>query len=148
MGENYIKYGYIRGGDRLLKDVVWKASQVVKARSGRFVINDAGAIAIAGDGANEIIGHADEAEGTPATGAPARVNNDLTAIFRVPVMAGTYVKAMDGKTCDIKVTSNVQGADLTAATDNVLIVVGGDLVNNEYVDVRINPKEISQAGVV
>jgi len=148
MGEDYIKFGYIRGGDRLAKDVVWKASQTVKARSGRFVINDAGAIAIAGDGANEIFGHADEAEGTPATGAPARVVIDPTAIFRVPVMAGTYVKAMDGKTCDIKVTANVQGADLTAATDDVLIIVGGDLVNNEYVDVQMNQNERGQAGVV
>ena len=40
-----------------------------------------------------------------------------------------------------------QGADLSAATDNVLIVIDGDTVNNAWVDVMINQNERGQRGV-
>lgn len=148
----HIKYGHYRGGHASVA-VKLAASQVFKQHSGRFVYLDgSGHAVIADDGANEIFGHAEESERTSSSTAGielANVNIDPTAIFRMPVGAGTYVATMRGKTCDIiKDSNNIQGADLTAADDDVLIIVDGDLVNNEWVDVMINQKERCQSGVV
>lgn len=148
----HIKYGHYRGGDSGVP-VKIAASQVFKGRSGRFVYLDgSGNAVIADDGANEIFGHAEESERTSSSTAgieECKVIDDPSAIFRIPVGAGTYVATMRGKSCDIiKDSNNIQGADLTANTDAVLIVVDGDLVNNAYVDVRINYKERAQSGVV
>lgn len=152
MGEEHIKYGHYRGGDASVP-VKLAASQVFKQRSGRFVYLDgSGNAVIADDGANEIFGHAEESERTSSATAgaeQAKVIIDPTAIFRIPVGAGTYVATMRGKSCDIiKDSNNIQGADLTAADDDVLIIVDGDLVNNAWVDVMISQNERAQAGVV
>lgn len=152
MSEKYVKFGHYRGGN-VSVPVKLAASQVFKARSGQFVYLDgSGNAVIADDGANEIFGHAQEAERTTSATAGAeevKVNIDPSAVFRIPVGAGTYVATMRGKTCDLIVdASNIQGADLTAADDDVLVVVDGDLVNNEWVDVMINQKERCQSGVV
>lgn len=148
---SHIKYGHYRGGDVKAQDksIAWAAGQVVKARSGRFVYNNAGAITLCADGADEIMGHAEESEGTPATGSAVSggIIVDPSAIYRIPVGAGTYTAAMLGKTCDLKVTANIQGADLTASVDDVFIIVGGDIVNNEWVDVMLSQNERSQNGV-
>jgi len=43
----------------------------------------------------------------------------------------------------------VQGADLTASGEDVVVIVGGDLDDNEYVDVMINPEKVQAlSGVV
>ena len=152
MSQEHIKYGHYRGGN-VSVPAKWAASQVVKARSGRFVYLDgSGHLTIADDGANEIFGHAEEADRTTSATAgieECKVNIDPSAVFRIPVGAGTYVATMRGKTCDIiKDASDIQGADLTANTDVVLIIVDGDLVDNDWVDVMINQKERCQSGVV
>ena len=148
MGEDYMKYGHVRGGRiKASPGLVWAASQVVKARSGRFVLNTAGAITLCGDGADTIFGWAEESEGTPVAASKVGVIVDPSAIYRIPVDGGTFAIAMVDKTCDLGVTSNIQGADLAASVDDVLIIVGGDLVNNEWVDVMINPKERNAVGV-
>ena len=55
---------------------------------------------------------------------------------------------MIGDTCDISISSNIQGAQLDASDENTLVVVGGDLANNNYVDVMISPNEgITESGV-
>ena len=146
--DGHIKYGHVRGGvTKAGNSLVWAASQTVKARSGRFVYNNAGAITLCGDGADEILGFAEEAEGTPATGAPASVIVDPTAVYRIPVGAGTFAASMVGKTCDLKVTSNIQGADLATSTDDVFIIVDGDLTDNAWVEVMLNQIERAQSGV-
>lgn len=147
-----LKYGQVRGCHASVP-VPLAASQVFKARSGRFVYLDgSGNAVICAAGANVIFGHAEESERTSSSTAAAEVANvivDPSAIFRVPVITGTYVATMRGKTCDIGVSSNVQGADLAASTDDVLIVVDGDLVNNDWVDVMINPvRATALSGVV
>lgn len=151
MGQEHIKFGHFRGG-RVSVPVKLAASQVFAAKSANFVNLDGSGNAVRSvDGVNEIFGYAEEAARTThATAGAEEVNViiDPSAVFRIPVMAGTYAATMRGKTCDIKVTSDVQGADLGANTDAVLIIVDGDLVNNDWVDVMINQKERAQSGVV
>lgn len=151
MGQDYIKFGHYRGG-KVSVPVKLAASQVFAAGSGYFVNLDGSGNAVRSvAGANEIFGYAEEAARTSSSTAGAEQVNvvvDPSAVFRIPIMTGTYVATMRGKTCDIGVTSDVQGADLTANTDVVLIIVDGDLVNNDWVDVMINQKERCQSGVV
>lgn len=152
MGEKYVKFGHYRGG-KVSVPVALAASQAFKARSGRFVhLDGSGNAVLSDDGANEIFGFAEAAEKTYSSTAAQDVVNvviDPSAVFRVPVAAGTYVKTMRGKTCDILIdASTIQGADLTAADDDVLVIVDGDEVDNKWVDVMINQKERTQAGVV
>lgn len=145
------KYGLIRGG-HASTPVPLAASQVIKWKSGRFVnLDGSGNAVISVAGANEIFGHIEESERTSnATAALelAKCIVDPSAVYRIPIDTGTYVAAMRGKTCDIGVTSSIQGADLTANTDKVLVVIDGDLVDNNWVDVMINQKERAQSGVV
>lgn len=100
MGDDHIKFGHIRGG-KVSVPVKLAASQAFKARSGRFVYLDASGYAtIADDGADEIFGFAEEAERTSGSTAgveSANVIIDPSAIFRIPVGAGTYVATMRGK---------------------------------------------------
>ena len=73
----------------------------------------------------------------------------LKAVVRLPILSGTYVATMLGKTCDLAVTSNVQGLQLDASSEDTVIIVDGDLVNNAWADVIVNPSKITgQAGVV
>lgn len=151
--EEHIKYGHYRGGDYGVP-VKLAASQAFKARSARFVyLNGSGNATICDDGANRIFGHAEESERTSSATAgveEAKVIVDRSAIYRIPVGAGTYVATMRGKYCDIiKDSSNIQGADLTAATDKVFKIIDGDLVNNAYVDVMVAAElEAQMTGVV
>ena len=147
-----LKYGQVRGGNVGVSAPL-AASQAFKNRSGRFVfLHTNGFATIADDGADEIFGFAEESERVSSATAGeefAKIIIDPTAVFRIPVGAGTYVLTMKGKTCDlIKDVNNIQGADLTANTDKVLIVVDGDLVDNKWVDVMLNQNERSQNGVV
>ncbi len=146
-----LKYGWIRGG-RSGYVVPIGASEVIKSKSGRFVKNDgSGRAEVAVDGSTELIGFLDCEEFTASAteGADKRFCiNDVTAVFRIPVSAGTYAATMVGKTCDLAVSSNIQGAKLDASGEDTVIIVGGDAVNNAYVDVMINPIKLGATGVV
>lgn len=146
MNAKQLKYGHTRGGSVSVPCAT--AASTFVAASGRFVYLNAGVATLADDGANEIFGFADVAAGLQVAGTINNIIIDPTAIFRIPVIAGTYVAAMRGKTCDLIITGGIQGADLTASDDDVLIVVDGDEVSNLWVDVMLNPKEIAQSGVV
>lgn len=146
-----LKYGWIRGG-RSGYIVPIGASEVLKAKSGRFMKNDAsGRAEVAVDGSTELMGFLDCEEFTASAteGADKRfLINDVTAVFRIPVSAGTYTAAMLGETCDLAVSSSIQGAKLDGSGEDTLIIVGGDAVNNAYVDVMINPIKLGATGVV
>lgn len=139
-----LKYGWIRGG-KVSTQVPIAATQTIVAASGRFVYMNAGAATIADDGQDHLFGFLEApAAVSPTTGTLYDCIIDMTAVYRIPVGAGTYVAAMLGDTCDIIITAGIQGADLTGSTDNVLTIVGGDAVNNKYVDVMLTPKEWAQ----
>ena len=118
----------------------WAASQVVSAKSGKLVyIDAAGRAALCTGSVAKIVGEAREYARTPTVDDPVIIDRDLNAIYRVPVNGGTFVKAMIGKTCDITISANIQGADLTASARDIVMIVNGDLVNNLWVDVVIVP---------
>ena len=135
----HLRFGQVKGIQLNVGHCVWAASQVVGNRSGKFVYENAGALTLCVDATAYIFGWAQERARTPTVGDTCTVNIALDAIFRIPVNSGTYAEAMRGDLCDISVSSSVQGAQLDASDENSLIVCDGDLVNNEWVDVKINP---------
>ena len=140
-----LKYGHTRGGS--VSAPVPVAAETYYAQSGRFVYMDDGVATLCGDGADEIFGFCDCASGLKVAGDIYNVIVDPSAVYRIPVDGGTYVVGMIGDTCDIGVTSNIQGADLEANTDMVFIIVGGDAEDNNWVDVMLNPNQRAQQTV-
>lgn len=151
MANEQLKYGWLFGG---IVGTVWPigASEVISAQSGRFVkLDGSGRLEIAVDGSTELVGHLDcEAQTASATeGATvAFCNFSLDAVYRIPVNSGTYVATMRGKTCDLSVSSSIQGAQLDASAEDTVVIVDGDVTNNNFVDVILNPGKRMQTGVV
>ncbi len=135
-----LKYGWSHGG-KVSVPVVMAASQAIAAASGRFVYLSAGAATLNVDGVGSIFGFLEAHAHTPTVGDILNCIIDLTAVFRIPVNSGTYVIGMLGDTCDISVSSGIQGAQLDHSDENTLTIVGGDLVDNAYVDVMMTPSE-------
>lgn len=135
------------------------ASEVVAAQSGRFVIDDGSSRAeIAGDSDGLLMGWVELPEGkfydadyiytcSSTEGldiAPfVPISAMLGVVVRMPINSGTFAITMINNTCDISVSSNIQGVQLDASAEDTLIVVGGDLVNNAWVDVIVNPDKIA-----
>lgn len=144
------KYGWINGGENGFP-VTIKASQLIRAASAKFVVRtgvSTATVTMAGATDTEIIGHLECEELNSSDGTEVRkCISDATAVFRIPVIGGTYAATMLGKKCDIAVSSGVQGAALNSATYGVLEIVGGDVDDNYWVDVRIKPSAMSVMGV-
>jgi hypothetical protein len=138
------------------------ASEVIPA-GGAFVKNDAsGRMEIAGDGSTLLAGYVLPTEldtgkkyqtcsstegGTVVPFIP--ISAMLGVIVRLPITGGTYVATMFGETADLEVVSNAQGVQLDASAEDTIVIYGGDAVDNEYVDVSVNPNKIaSLTGVV
>jgi hypothetical protein len=147
------KYGPISPyATEMARPMTITAGETFRAKSGRFVTLNAGLVEVADDGDTLLYGWAEKGESgsTTATGETANViiANGCNEVFRIPVNAGTFVESMIGKTCDL-VRSTVagvtliQGAKLDASGEDNLLIVGGDLVNNEYVDVMIYQAKIT-----
>lgn len=150
-----LKYGPIKGNTELYIPAVMGASEVISAASGRFAKTDgSGRLEIAGDGDTELVGwiasHAQTASATEGATSVSLIPAAacLGLVFRIPVNSGTYVAAMRYDTCDISVSSNIQGAQLDASAEDTLIIVDGDTVNNNWVDCQINPAKLGATGVV
>ena len=137
-----LKYGRIneRAAGANMVDVAMVASMDVKAKSGRFVFMVDGAATLCQSDSATIFGVINTHEHTPDVGDKVACDIDLTGIWRIPVITGTYVVAMQGEKCDL-VIDTVQGADLTASSYDLVIIVDGDLVNSKWVDVMMNPEE-------
>ena len=138
-----LKYGRVNkpGAGANLQTVAMVASQIVKAASGRFVFMVAGAATLCISTSASIFGFLNTHEHTPTVGDKIGCDTDLTGVFRIPVNSGTYAVGMVGDLCDLSISSNIQGAALDASTHDLLVIVGGDLVNNNWVDVMMNPEE-------
>jgi len=141
----HLRYGQVKGGKVNVGGFLWAASQVVKNKGGKFVFLNAGALTLCVDGSTQVIGWANEYERTPTAGDKVTVNLALDAVFRIPIISGTFVEGMRGDTCDIENgtskegATTVQGAKLDGVGETLLIIVDGDLVNNYWVDVMRNP---------
>jgi hypothetical protein len=152
-----LRYGAIKGGENLnFIPMPAGASEVFRAKSGRFVKNDgSGRVEVAVDGTTLLEGWVESGDLTCSSTEGATIVsfvhavNCLGTIFRIPINAGTFVATMRGKTCDLAVSSNIQGAKLDGSGEDTVIIVDGDLVGNAWVDVIINPDKIaSLTGVV
>lgn len=135
-----LKYGRVNekaAGDDLVP-VKMAASQVVKAKSGRFVFMVAGAGTLCVASSTTIYGVLNTHEHTPTVDDKIGCDADLNGIWRIPINSGTFVEGMKGDLCDLSDSSDIQGAALDVSTRDLLIIVDGDLVNNNWVDVRMN----------
>lgn len=137
-----LKYGRVneKSAGASIVPVKMAASQAVKAQSGRFVYMNAGAATLCISTSTTVYGVLNTHEHTPSTGALVGCDTDLDGIWRVPILSGTYAEGMKGDLCDLAIDANgIQGAALDASVRDLLVVVDGDLVNNAWVDVKMNP---------
>jgi hypothetical protein len=134
-----LKYGRVSKED-CSTSVKMAASQVIKNLGGHFVYMAAGAATLCRDAVAYIYGWVEAHQHTPMVGDVFKCDLSFDAIYRIPINSGTYVEGMKGDLCDISINgSDIQGAQLDASTENLLIIVDGDLVDNAWVDVKINP---------
>ena len=139
-----LKYGRVNepGAGAELSTVVMAATQAVKAASGRFVFLVAGAATLCISTSQTIFGVLNTHEHTPTVGDKIGCDTDLGGIFRLPVNSGTYVEGMKGDKCDLSIDGDgIQGVALDASTHDIVTIVDGDLVNNNWVDVKMTPEE-------
>ena len=136
-----LKYGQIRGGEQG-SSVTVRSGQYIAAASGKFVAKTSatsGPVTLATLGNSYVVGHLEIQACNSTDGTEVvKVVTDPTAIFRIPVVAGTYAVTMIGSKCPLKIVSNIQGACLDS-NGNELIIVDGDADNNAWVDVMLNP---------
>ena len=122
--------------------VPMEASQVVTAASGRFIfMNSSSQAELCDDDSESIFGWLQTHAHTPTDGDTLACEIDLTAIYRVPIITGTFVNGMIGDLVDLDIDSNIQGVDLTASSYDLLIIVAGDTTNSKWVDVMMNPEK-------
>jgi len=147
-----LRYGWIAGG-KVAVPVPMLASQTLTVKSSKFVNLTTAGYAEYIDNTDdvEVFGHVESPYGVGSTTSGVDVFNciiDLSAIFRIRIDGGTYVIGMLGDKCDIGAsTANLQGADLESSSYSQLIIVGGDVANQKYVDVMINPSERGTTGI-
>ena len=132
-----IKFGYLGGGKTSIP-VKMAASQSanINNKSGKFVYIDSGQAKMNADGITEILGWIEaSSEVTYAANDQVNCIVDSNARFRIPVNSGTFTADMVGKTCDISISSNIQGAQLDASAEDTIYIVDGDLDDNDWVEV-------------
>ena len=155
-----LKYGMIKGQPSCVSiPGRMGASEVIAVKSGRFVTRDtSGRLEIAGDGSTLLTGWVELPENknynssgiytcSTTEGADVApfwpISMLLGVVFRIPINSGTYVQTMEWETCDLSVSSNIQGVQLDASAEDTVIIVGGDLVNNAWIDIIVNPAKIT-----
>ena len=152
------KYGQVQGPETNIEYEVG-ASVVFKHLGGAFVQMDANQrVIIAVAGVTDIMGWAltgDFTASATAGNTKVAVNTAVDAVYEMPLDAArteTQLKALVGKTCDIKVTSDIQYADYAASTDDVLHIVGyryyGSASGEQTLLVKRYAKNLVFAGVV
>lgn len=154
-------YGPVSGEDSPGYPVGLDASQSFPARSGCFVtINTGnGYAAVSTASSTVVFGYADVGrlnnDSTITYLSSSTAGNDVASIilasdcvFRLPIQAGTFAATTVGLAQDLAVgtingVANAQGVNLNGTTRKLVIVVGGDLVNNNWVDVIMSPSKRS-----
>lgn len=152
-----LKYGPVMGIDSPGYPVGIDASQSFPALSGRFVtINTGnGFVAVSTASSTLIFGWADVGslanDSTIPYVSSSTAGNDVAScilasdcVFRLPVQAGTFAATSVGLAQDLAVgtingVANAQGVNLNGTSRKIVIVVGGDLASNVWVDVIMSP---------
>lgn len=110
------------------------ASEVFKKKGGTLVVDDAsGRIEICTATGTKIIGHARVNEDFTASSTegatPMQVDQDLDNVYEMPINTGTWADTMRGKVSDISISSNIQGANLSAATNKQIELIDKGTTN-------------------
>ena len=129
MAKQSIEYGRRRGCDEYVVSYPIGASEVFKKAGGAYLADDSsGWLEIATASATNIIGHADKfnqdftASSTEgATVLP--VDTNLQSHYELPINTGTWADTMRGKTCDLSVSSSIQGLNLSASAVDIVEIV-------------------------
>jgi len=133
------------------------ASEVFKKGGSSFLRTDgSGRVEIAVAGDTEIIGHAllNEDLTASATEGGTKIVVDVSydSVYEVPIITGTWADTMRGKDCDLVVSANKQGVDLTASGEDVVQLIDKGTTNaaGTVVSVlcKLNPRTIVHRGVV
>jgi hypothetical protein len=148
-----LKYGQIRGGNQGFPVTV-KTTQYFAAAGGKFVKRtgaNTNSVTLATQTDTEILGHIETEELNSSDGTEVRLCvNDPTAVYRLPVAAGTFYGYMKGKTCDLIIASGIQKVALNSNSYKQLIIEDGDATNSAWVDVKVNQAvtDAARVGVV
>lgn len=155
-----LKYGHIRGGkEGFTVDIT--DGEAIANQSGRFAFrNVTTGYAEIADTTDDIMGFLEAPEDSSTSSRRAKCINDLTAVFRIPLIYdnNTYTvnfdKTIIGECCDLKVSGGKQYVNPTVVTNKSVLIVGGkaaagtDIVSNDgYLDVMINPSALGNLGV-
>lgn len=158
MANQSLEYGKRRGDGTYEVAYPIGASEVFKKKGGAFLSDEGSGrleIAIATD--TNIIGHAaDFAEDFTASSTEGatilKVNTDLQAHYELPINTGTWAATMRGKTCDLSISSSIQGLNLAAASINVIELVEAGTTNPSGTVVsaicKLFMKNLTRAAVV
>jgi hypothetical protein len=150
IGSYDVRYGQIRGGEQGFISLL-AISQTIYSTDFKLVTISGGTATIAASSAVKFAGVM-EVEGIPnsvntgtSLGTEKRkVVNDPTAIYRIPIISGTYSDATYlGVRCDyVNNGAGARGAALAGTSYKQLIIMGGDIDDNQWVDVRLEPTMI------
>ena len=150
VGSFDVRYGQIRGGEQGFMSLL-AISQTIYSTDFKLVTISGGTATIAASSAVKFAGVM-EVEAIPnsvntgtSKGTEIRkVINDPTAIYRIPIVSGTYSDATYlGVRCDYtNGGAGSRGAALAGTSYKQLIIVGGDADDNQWVDVRLEPTMI------
>ena len=143
-----LKYGILNDTDLLSRFTMpLKASEIFGNQSGKFVARDTASADVAVAGDTEILGWANTHAHTVGTGESAEIYNDIRGRFLIPTTDTDFLTSMRGKTCDLKITSDVQYADLDASTTDVIVIYDGD-ATLDIAEVGLNPIKMFATVVV
>ena len=150
VGSYDVRYGQIRGGEQGFISLL-AISQTIYATDFKLVTLSGGTATIAASSAVKFAGVM-EVEAIPnsvnlgtSLGTEKRkIINDPTAIYRIPIISGTYSDATYlGVRCDYtNGGAGSRGAALAGTSYKQLIIMGGDVDDNQWVDVRLEPTMI------
>ena len=150
VGSYDVKYGQIRGGEQGFISLL-AISQTIYATDFKLVTLSGGTATIAASSAIKFAGVMEvEAipnsvnTGTSLGTEKRKIINDPTAIYRIPIVSGTYSDATYlGIRCDYtNGGAGSRGAALAGTSYKQLIIMGGDVDDNQWVDVRLEPTMI------
>jgi hypothetical protein len=136
-----LNYGYVKG-ERLFIAVPVKSGETFAA--GDLVSLTTGGFLQQANSGDKVIGVAfDPCDTAPAAdgAVSAQVDVSEASVYLYPPGSGSLTQAMVGKTCDV---SGAQAIDITAASDNCILIQAVDLVANlAHITIKRQP-----AGVV
>ena len=149
------KYGHV-SGPKPNRNILMKGLQEIRAQSGRFItIDPADGFAAVALGASTLLqGFLEDGDRSIPAGdglVPlTRIIPNLVDRFQIPINGGTtLVRNMIGRTCDLSIVSDIQGANLVSSNTDVVLILDGDFEDSDWVIVQYNPARlIGYAGVV